>query len=93
MLLHFLELLLFMQPTRARALELLLCRSRCAHTARKEQCTAMQALCSSMEVDSTAADECKESDGGALLLAADSGDGSDSAAPEQIQRGQQQISQ
>ena len=48
----------------------------------------MQALCTSMEVDSSAADECAESDGGALLHAADSGDGSGSAAPVQIQRGQ-----
>ncbi len=48
----------------------------------------MQALCTSMEVDSTAAEECKESDGGALLHAADSGDGSESAAPVQIQHGQ-----
>ena len=48
----------------------------------------MQVLCSSMEVDSTAAEECKESDGGALLHKADSSDGSESAAPVQIQRGQ-----
>ena len=50
----------------------------------------MQALCTSMEVDSSAADECAESDGGALLHAADSGDGSRSAAPLQQPHGQRE---
>ena len=87
-LLLIFELLIQRSPTRACACSPQLCCTRCAHTARKEQCTAMQALCCSMEVDSSAVDECKESGGGALLQAADSGDGSDSAAPVQIQHGQ-----
>ena len=57
-----------------------------------EQCTLDSTLSASMEVDSSAGDERKESGGDALLRAADGADGGPAPAPQQAEEGQQQSS-